>query len=137
MSTIVSLSNARPGADAVTGELSAAVADSIKMAVAEIERGRRLPAPLVDTLTRAGLFGLYTPVEHGGAELDPAAFCRIIEAAGRLDASTAWCLWNGNCGLPHRSSTQPPRKQFTALAPRSATPLASLARRSRPTAGSR
>ena len=99
MSTIVSLSNARPGADAVTGELSAAVADSIKMAVAEIERGRRLPAPLVDTLTRAGLFGLYTPVEHGGAELDPAAFCRIIEAAGRLDASTAWCLWNGNCGF--------------------------------------
>jgi alkylation response protein AidB-like acyl-CoA dehydrogenase len=58
----------------------------------EIERGRRLPAPLVSTLHETGLFRLLLPRALGGAELDPATFVEVTETIGRVDASTAWVI---------------------------------------------
>lgn len=79
--------------------IPAPVAELVRAAGSRIDEGRRLPADVVGALTSAGLFRLYTPVEHGGAELSPAAFCAVVAEAARLDASVAWCLWNGNCGF--------------------------------------
>jgi indole-3-acetate monooxygenase len=62
----------------------------------EIERGRRLPEPLVAALHDAGLFRLLLPHSLGGAELAPAAFVGVTEAIARVDASTAWVLCQTN-----------------------------------------
>ena len=65
----------------------------------DIETHRRLPASLVATMTAADLFRLYTPKEHGGLELDPGAFCAVVEDVSAIDGSVGWCVWNGNCGF--------------------------------------
>lgn len=72
---------------------------AITAAIPEIDGCRRLPTSLVSALANAGLFRLYTPAEHGGTELDPEAFCTVVEDVARLDGSVAWCVWNGNTGF--------------------------------------
>jgi indole-3-acetate monooxygenase len=62
----------------------------------DIERGRRLPEPLVAALHEAGLFRLLLPRSLGGAELDPPSFVGVTEAVARVDASTAWVLCQTN-----------------------------------------
>jgi hypothetical protein len=56
------------------------------------ERDRRLPEPVVEALLGADPFRLLLPRWLDGAELDPAAFVRVLEDVSRADASTAWCL---------------------------------------------
>ncbi|MGE4220625.1 MAG: acyl-CoA dehydrogenase family protein [Alphaproteobacteria bacterium] len=76
-----------------------AVADialTVTAGAAEADRIRRLPAPVLDALHGAGLFRLLLPRPFGGMELDPPAFARVIEALAGLDASTAWCVCQGN-----------------------------------------
>ncbi|HEX9819445.1 MAG TPA: acyl-CoA dehydrogenase family protein [Methylomirabilota bacterium] len=68
------------------------MASRIAACADEIERGRRLPEPLVAALHEAGMFRLLLPRALGGAELDPATFVRVTEAIGRVDASTAWVV---------------------------------------------
>lgn len=63
---------------------------------AEADRTRRLPPPVLDALHDAGLFRLLLPKSYGGVELDPPAFARVIEALAMGDASTAWCVCQGN-----------------------------------------
>ena len=58
----------------------------------EIERERRLPAAILDTLHQAQLFRLMLPRSVGGLETDPLTFFHVIEAIATADASTAWCL---------------------------------------------
>jgi alkylation response protein AidB-like acyl-CoA dehydrogenase len=66
----------------------------------EIERERRLPAPLLAAMLEAGLFRLLLPRSLGGAELDPPTFLRAVEAIAKADGSTAWCLCQNNvCAL--------------------------------------
>ena len=59
---------------------------------AEIERERRLPAPVLDALHQAQLFRLMLPTSVGGLETDPVTFFHVIETIASADASTAWCL---------------------------------------------
>ena len=61
----------------------------------EIERGRRLPLPLVDALKQAGAFRMPMPRDWGGPELDPMSQLRIIEALSAADASVGWCVMIG------------------------------------------
>ena len=72
--------------------LATTITDSAEQA----ETDRRLPAGLVAALHDAGMFRLLLPHAYGGAEMDPPAFFQTIEAVAKLDASTAWCLCQGN-----------------------------------------
>lgn len=60
----------------------------------EIERERRLPQPLVETLAEAGLFKMLVPKSFGGGEVTPETFCRVIEALSQADGSTAWSVFH-------------------------------------------
>ena len=77
--------------------LSAAVAlmPMIQECREEIERGRRLPLPLVEALKQAGVFRMTMPRAWGGAEVDPVSQLRIVEALSTADASVGWCVMIG------------------------------------------
>jgi alkylation response protein AidB-like acyl-CoA dehydrogenase len=77
-------------------ERVAGLASLIEAAAPAAERERRLPDPVVAALHGAGLLRLLLPRDFGGAEVSPPAFLRVIEALARLDASTAWCVCQGN-----------------------------------------
>jgi len=60
------------------------------------ERGLRLTGALQAALHREGLFRLLLPRPFGGFETDPPTFFQVIEEVAKHDASTAWCLCQGN-----------------------------------------
>lgn len=65
----------------------------------ETERLRELPRRLVTALAEAGLFRLLQPRELGGGELTPMGFAETMGEIAYYDASTAWCVGQGNgCG---------------------------------------
>ena len=65
----------------------------------EIERLRELPRPLTLALAEAGLFRLLQPRELGGGEVTPMEFAEVMGEIAGYDASTAWCVGQGNgCG---------------------------------------
>ena len=68
------------------------LAPTIAAAADQIERERRLPAPLVQALHDGGFFRLLLPRALGGSELDPATFVRVTETLASADASTAWVV---------------------------------------------
>jgi alkylation response protein AidB-like acyl-CoA dehydrogenase len=77
-----------------------AVRPFIAAAANDIERERRLPAPLLDRLHEAELFRLLLPRSSNGIETDPVTFFRVIETIAQADASTAWCLSQaGGCAM--------------------------------------
>jgi alkylation response protein AidB-like acyl-CoA dehydrogenase len=61
----------------------------------EAERHRRLPLPIVQALTDAGIFRMCVPLALGGFEVPPLTFYRVVEAVARLDGSTGWCTFIG------------------------------------------
>jgi alkylation response protein AidB-like acyl-CoA dehydrogenase len=61
-----------------------------------IDRDRELPPQIVEGLHERGFFRLLLPRSLGGAELLPLPYVQIIEAIAAVDASTAWCLNQGN-----------------------------------------
>jgi alkylation response protein AidB-like acyl-CoA dehydrogenase len=60
------------------------------------EDERTLPADVVGLMRDLRLFWLKTPRELGGSELDPLAFCDVIEEIAYYDASAAWTAVVGN-----------------------------------------
>src|SRR5689334_19156992 len=77
-----------------------AVRPSVAAASDDIERERRLPAPLLDRLHEAELFRLLLPRSSNGIETDPVTFFHVIETIAQADASTAWCLSQaGGCAM--------------------------------------
>jgi len=63
----------------------------------EIERTRRLTAPVVSALIENGLYRVLLPQSLGGAEAPPEVFMQMLEEIAKADASTAWCL--GQCSV--------------------------------------
>jgi alkylation response protein AidB-like acyl-CoA dehydrogenase len=72
------------------------IAATIEAEAEASERGLRLTATLQAALHREGLFRLLLPRPFGGFETDPPTFFRVIEEVAKHDASTAWCLCQGN-----------------------------------------
>jgi alkylation response protein AidB-like acyl-CoA dehydrogenase len=77
-----------------------ALGPTIAGSVDEVERLRELPRSLTLALAEAGLFRLLQPRELGGGELTPMEFSDVMGEVAYHDASTAWCVGQGNgCGL--------------------------------------
>ena len=77
-----------------------AVRPMVAAAANDIERDRRLPAALLDSLHEAALFRLLLPRSANGIETDPVTFFHVIETIAQADASTAWCLSQaGGCAM--------------------------------------
>ena len=68
------------------------LAPKIAAAADQIERDRRLPPPLVQTLHDEGFFRLLLPRALDGVEVDPPTFVQITETIAGADASTAWVV---------------------------------------------
>jgi alkylation response protein AidB-like acyl-CoA dehydrogenase len=73
-------------------DVAAGFAPMIRAYGAEIERERRLPAPLVEMLGRAGFFRMAVPRSLGGLEVDPVTMARVVEELSAADGSVGWCV---------------------------------------------
>ncbi len=73
------------------------LAPTIADEAGEIERTRRLTAPVLSSLIENGLYRALLPVSVGGAEARLAVFMQMLEEVAKADASTAWCL--GQCSV--------------------------------------
>jgi alkylation response protein AidB-like acyl-CoA dehydrogenase len=78
-------------------ERARALAPLIAREADEIERNRRLTAPVVSALVENGLYRALLPQSLGGAEAPPEVFMQMLEEVAKADASTAWCL--GQCSV--------------------------------------
>lgn len=97
---VPSIKTTHPAGQATAGDspvLRAAIglAEQIRAASAEIERGRRLPAGIAAAMKDAGVFGMAMPRAWGGLEVDPLTQFRIIEALAMADGSVGWCAMIG------------------------------------------
>ena len=72
------------------------IAATLEAEAGASEGGLRLTPTLQAALHREGLFRLLLPRPFGGFETDPPTFFEVIEEVARHDASTAWCLCQGN-----------------------------------------
>ncbi|HWD59971.1 MAG TPA: acyl-CoA dehydrogenase family protein [Stellaceae bacterium] len=64
----------------------------------EIEREQRMPAALVDELRAAGFYRLLIPRAHGGLEVDPLTYLRVVELLAEGVGSVGWNLANNSIG---------------------------------------
>ena len=87
--------NKLPGFDLV--ERARALQPLIAREADEIERTRRLTAPVVSALLENGLYRALLPKSLGGAEAPLEIFMQMQEEIAKADASTAWC--RGQCGV--------------------------------------
>ena len=62
------------------------------------EHERRLPAPVAEAFTKAGMFRLCRPKELGGWETDPLTLYTVIEELARADGSAGWCALISGAG---------------------------------------
>jgi 3-hydroxy-9,10-secoandrosta-1,3,5(10)-triene-9,17-dione monooxygenase len=63
---------------------------------AEGELHRRLPDPVSDALTEAGMFRLLTPTRFGGYAVDLRTALKVTEALGEFDGSASWLVSVGS-----------------------------------------
>lgn len=68
------------------------LAPLIRASAGQIEGERRLPAPVVDALVRAGLLRMAVPRAYGGIEAEPIAVARVVGELAAIDGSVAWCV---------------------------------------------
>ncbi|MDI1433897.1 MULTISPECIES: acyl-CoA dehydrogenase family protein [Polyangium] len=59
---------------------------------AKIDRDHEIPKAVLDGLRSLGLFGLQIPTEYGGIGLSTAAYARVMQEIGGMDASIAVTL---------------------------------------------
>jgi indole-3-acetate monooxygenase len=93
--TLAPGSAAGPRIDVLLGEVRRQRA-TFEGAARRAEDERTLPAEVVDVMRGLGLFWLKTPAEVGGSELDPVAFCDVLEEIAYYDASAGWAAMVGN-----------------------------------------
>jgi indole-3-acetate monooxygenase len=77
-------------------DAAAALDPQLRAASQEIEDERRLPRPVVDALTEAGLFRLLVPSSVGGLESDVMTVLQTYERVSIADGSAGWCVMIGS-----------------------------------------
>jgi alkylation response protein AidB-like acyl-CoA dehydrogenase len=60
-----------------------------------------IPPETIETLSAAGLFGVMTPKDVGGAELPILDAIDVFAEVARADGSTGWCLMAGACTVAY------------------------------------
>jgi alkylation response protein AidB-like acyl-CoA dehydrogenase len=74
-------------------EVSAQV-DSLRPLIEESadasEKARKVEQPVIDALTRTGLFHTFVPADLGGGEIDLPSALRLFERLCAVDGSTGW-----------------------------------------------
>jgi alkylation response protein AidB-like acyl-CoA dehydrogenase len=68
-----------------------ALAPTIREQADTIEAERRLPAPLVEAMSEAGIFRIAMPRAWGGPEMSPLDQIELMEILALADPSAAWC----------------------------------------------
>jgi indole-3-acetate monooxygenase len=71
------------------------LAQQIRAASDEIERGRRITPAVAAAMKDTGVFGMPMPRVWGGPELDPVTQFRVIETLAMADGSVGWCAMIG------------------------------------------
>ncbi|GAB2806724.1 acyl-CoA dehydrogenase family protein [Lentzea nigeriaca] len=56
------------------------------------EESGQLTAPVLAALHEQGFFGMWTPADLGGAELDPITSLNVLQSLAEADPSVAWVL---------------------------------------------
>ena len=74
----------------------AALGPKIAAGAADGERIGRVPDAVMTALHGDAIFRLLLPREFGGAEVSPPVYFQTVEAIAKHDASTAWCVAQGN-----------------------------------------
>ena len=92
--TMHAAGEATPG-DSPVLHAAIGLAQQIRRASDEIERGRRIPPGIAAAMKDAGVFGMAMPRVWGGPELDPLTQFRVIEALAMADGSVGWCAMIG------------------------------------------
>src|SRR5262245_55074919 len=77
-------------------ERIALIADVIDKSGAANEALGQLAPEVVDKLHEQRLFRMLLPRTYDGDEVDLGTWFRAMEALGKLDASTAWCIGQMN-----------------------------------------
>ena len=88
-------------------ERIARIAALIEGAGARNEAAGRLVPEVVDSLHEQRLFRMMLPRVYGGEEIDLVTWFRALEALGKLDASTAWCVGQINGCAATASAVSP------------------------------
>ena len=79
------------GSDSPLGRVGR-IADFIEQSATANEANGQLIPEVVEKLHEQRLFRLLLPRAYGGEEIDPVTWFRVMEALGKRDASTAWCV---------------------------------------------
>ena len=91
----------------------------IAAAADEIERTRRIPAPLLERLHDSRLFRMLLPRSAGGDEAAPAVYVAAVEELARHDASTAWIVFVSNSSVLIAAFLEPAVNRAVFADPRS------------------
>jgi len=83
------------------------IAEILEKSGAENEALGRLTPEVVNKLHEQRLFRLLLPRAYGGDEVDLPTWFRAMEALGRLDGSTAWCVGQINGCAATASAVDP------------------------------
>ncbi|HLZ69931.1 MAG TPA: acyl-CoA dehydrogenase family protein [Dehalococcoidia bacterium] len=86
---------ALPGSRAELVAAARALAPQTQARRVEIERGRRVPLPLIEAMKAAGLFRILLPRALGGIDGHPLTAIRVIEEVSRADGAVGWNLMIG------------------------------------------
>src|SRR5262249_12271194 len=73
-----------------TVESVRALSNEVSARAAETEAARCVPRDLICKLGAEGVFRLFVPASIGGAAVEPATACTIVEEISRADGSTGW-----------------------------------------------
>lgn len=69
---------------------AAAMVPGLRARADEIEQARSVPHDVIEMFKEAGFFRILQPKEHGGWEMNPVVFMRVVAELGRGCCSSAW-----------------------------------------------